>query len=224
MLNNRTDILDLIKEFDALCKKEGIWYSLANETLLGAVRHGGFVPWIKKFTVMIDVESLLKLEKVAPHKLISSQNVKEYNKLTYSYISAASNWRENQPFIEIVVLVPTTVEKIKKFQSFSSLIKNALQNRKPNTKNAVVDLIDKNHFNGYLLLFKRKQNFKTTWIQAMPTEKEVVMKNFVGMELPVIKNYDQILSKFYGPNYMNEITAPKKWIEYPSPLEEVGVE
>ena len=37
--------LDILSEFDSLCKKLGLRYSLAYGTLLGAVRHGGFIPW-----------------------------------------------------------------------------------------------------------------------------------------------------------------------------------
>ena len=36
---------DVLKYFDAFCRKEGIEYFLFAGTLLGAVRHGGFIPW-----------------------------------------------------------------------------------------------------------------------------------------------------------------------------------
>lgn len=38
-------ILDLMVEFDRVCKQYNIKYSLDCGSLLGAIRHGGFVPW-----------------------------------------------------------------------------------------------------------------------------------------------------------------------------------
>jgi len=37
--------LDMLVQFDAVCKKHGLRYFLLFGTLLGAVRHHGFIPW-----------------------------------------------------------------------------------------------------------------------------------------------------------------------------------
>lgn len=36
---------EMLKIFDSFCRKYGLHYSLYAGTLLGAVRHGGFIPW-----------------------------------------------------------------------------------------------------------------------------------------------------------------------------------
>ena len=37
--------LELLQEFDRICRKYGIPYCIIAGTMLGAVRHGGFIPW-----------------------------------------------------------------------------------------------------------------------------------------------------------------------------------
>lgn len=56
--------LDLLTAFDALCKRHGLKYYLCGGTLLGAVRHKGFIPWdddVDVFMARPDYDRLVEL-------------------------------------------------------------------------------------------------------------------------------------------------------------------
>ncbi len=44
---------DMLLIFDAICKRYGLYYTLCGGTLLGAIRHKGFIPWDDDIDVMM---------------------------------------------------------------------------------------------------------------------------------------------------------------------------
>lgn len=43
--NLQLQLVDILIEFDRICRKNNIDYWLDSGSLLGAARHGGFIPW-----------------------------------------------------------------------------------------------------------------------------------------------------------------------------------
>ena len=73
--------LNLLVQFDSFCREHGLRYSLDSGTLLGAVRHKGFIPWDDDVDVNMprpDYERLLSLESELPEglHLVSARNSK----------------------------------------------------------------------------------------------------------------------------------------------------
>lgn len=56
--------LDMLDEIDAFCKANGIRYSIAFGTLLGAIRHKGFIPWDDDVDIMMPLPDLLRFKKL----------------------------------------------------------------------------------------------------------------------------------------------------------------
>lgn len=81
------DILDILIEIDRICNKFGITYYLAYGSVLGAVRHKGFIPWDNDIDIMIEIdrmeELISALESNLPnkYKVYYLKNDKEYDSL-----------------------------------------------------------------------------------------------------------------------------------------------
>ena len=62
----------MLLEFDRICRHHGIAYQLAAGTLLGAVRHGGFIPWDDDIDVCLRRAAYERFLAVAPAELSPS--------------------------------------------------------------------------------------------------------------------------------------------------------
>ena len=61
--------LEVLEDIDKVCKKHNIEYFAEWGTLLGAIRHGGFVPWDDDMDICMKREDYNKFLKVAPEEM-----------------------------------------------------------------------------------------------------------------------------------------------------------
>ena len=55
--------LEMLQEIDAFCRKNNIKYMLAYGTLLGAIRHKGFIPWDDDVDISMPLEDMRRFKK-----------------------------------------------------------------------------------------------------------------------------------------------------------------
>ena len=60
---------DMLREIDRICRKHGIKYFISYGTMLGAVRHGGFIPWDDDVDVAMLRSEFEKFRQIAPKEL-----------------------------------------------------------------------------------------------------------------------------------------------------------
>ena len=78
--------LETLKFISKICDQEGIKYILAYGTLIGAIRHKGFIPWDDDLDIMIprpDYERLVKYfnehsDELKPYRAMNMENTKGY--------------------------------------------------------------------------------------------------------------------------------------------------
>lgn len=60
----QNEILEILVKFDQICKEHNITWWLCGGTLLGAARHGGFIPWDDDIDVTMMMSDYRKLKRI----------------------------------------------------------------------------------------------------------------------------------------------------------------
>ena len=75
-------VYNIFVEFDRICRKYNLCYSMEGGTLLGAVKYKGFVPWDDDIDVVMRRDDYEKFLKVAPLELTGDYFLQSYNNVS----------------------------------------------------------------------------------------------------------------------------------------------
>lgn len=84
-------MLDMLKKIDAICRRHDIRYWLSSGTCLGAVRHGGFIPWDDDVDIEMMEKDYKRLRRV----------MREYEGSDLVWQDSATDHEYVQPFAKI---------------------------------------------------------------------------------------------------------------------------
>lgn len=92
-------ILEVMKYIDKLCRENGIVYYIMGGTALGAVRHGGFIPWDDDLDIFMTPSEYEKFKKVFEAENSSLFVLQEW-RTTPDYLEYAKVRMNGTTFIE----------------------------------------------------------------------------------------------------------------------------
>lgn len=142
-------MLDMLKFIDDVCKKHDIKYWLSSGTLLGAVRHGGFIPWdddldiemlkgdyrklMKILRKMNDERYVLQTHETDPDYIYPYAKLRDRHSLVKDHNIYEKRYKYNGIFIDIFPLEPSSslaLSKTANFLQFFFLSRIALLHNK----------------------------------------------------------------------------------------------
>lgn len=229
------ELLEMLKEVDAFLTSNGIKYSLCAGTLLGAVRHDGFIPWDDDIDIMVDRENYTKILKLFETKKEETRFV--LNKILWIYRIQDKNDDTNSlktPTIDIFVFDNCPNGKIKRkfklllMKLLQGMIKTDLDYKKFSfgykvclwTTHVIGKLFTKNFkfrmYDRAARIGNKKDSDKLgsyfspfnnlKLLYSKTLMKEIVRHKFEDVEMPIPAEYDSYLTAQYG-DYM---TPPKE--------------
>ena len=113
-------MLELLQVVDEICRRHNINYWLSSGTLIGAVRHGGFIPWDDDLDIEMMRDDYLRLLDILPRELPATMALQTHDtdpayffcyakvRDCRSRLSEGNNydraWREQGIYIDILPL------------------------------------------------------------------------------------------------------------------------
>jgi lipopolysaccharide cholinephosphotransferase len=226
-------MLEMLVEFDAICKKHNLQYWLDSGTLLGAVRHKGFIPWDDDIDLSMPIEDYNKFQEIAEDEL--SSNIFFQTSITdknfkFDYIKLRSNkakiveFHEKDRevgyhqgvFVDIfpMLTIPNSdfhfsyySDTFKLIRSVSSISLHTPDGQDyPKVRAKLLESIDAIH-QGW-----NQQDIKVIYSGAMPDVSAwfdidevfpLSTLEFEGFSFPVPKNSQHYLGSIYSFNFMN---------------------
>lgn len=228
-------ILDIMIDIDRFCRDNDIPYTLSSGTLLGAVRHGGFIPWdddADMFMLRKDFDRFIHSYRSDRYKLVFNFNPEE--KLspsgiakvgdTTTYSKDSTGRLDFGVWVDVFPLeaVPEDPAECRRFMHKIMRINNRMYHRRHKDIvsilksyyhsfgwwiNRLDEVVHNNPYEGSPLVAHAvgSNNYRT----VIPRRwfDTLADIDFEGHKFRAFSETDAYLTTVYGPDYM----TPKQW-------------
>ena len=204
--------IDILKYIEKICKENNIKYSLMDGSLLGAVRHNGFIPWDDDIDIMLLREDYDKLKKVILNDSNNSRYLYMSNDLYDDYL---------YPYAKLIDTETSAKETgIKAPKNYGIFVDIFPIDKIP------IDSREKNRFLKKVKILYKLYKFRIFDKQISNNKIKLIIKKLIAIPLKKIVNkLEKISIKYNDENIDNyaivcqyntvnkKITYPKNFFE-----------
>lgn len=195
-------LIEMAKYIDNLCKENNIRYSMMFGTLLGAIRHNGFIPWDDDVDFAMPRSSYDKLKKI----------FKNNNNSRYIWIDNLNDKDYISPWAKIVDTKTTITENGKKQSDKYGLFIDIFPYDKLPNKfkkiNYLQRLLANQLFNGL-----KRHDQKITNLRSLSANFRGKIAHLIGKDR-ISKKYDKLCRKFNSKAYVNYKIVSSHFVDY----------
>ena len=206
--------LEMLKEVDRICRKYNIKYSLDGGTLLGAIRHDGFIPWDDDADVVMLRPEYKRFYHACKRELDTiflreGQEHGNWNQSVFIDIFVYDHVPDHYIFRRLHLFLCFCIRKglysevgkknapTKLMRDWYALLNKIPRNRWIKLLEIIADITDRKRTE---LVRHMTYPYRKECRYGLPREcfDEYIEKDFEGYRFKIFKNYDLYLMRLYG--------------------------
>lgn len=203
--NQQLRMLKILEYVDDVCRRHEIKYWLSSGTLLGAVRHKGFIPWDDDLDIEMLREDYLRLIKILK-KERSEEFVLQINSTDRNYVAPYAKLRERTSII-------TEIEDKDKNYKYRGIFIDIFPLEKTNVR--LLKLAEKIQNRVYFLSTIKNDRFGTKKVLMnilffMANKLIYPFLRLLSMSIDRDVHYQTFGTGFYAPRFLRDIFPLKE--------------
>ena len=220
------ELLDQLRDITSVCRRHGIQYNLMCGSLLGAVRHQGFIPWDDDLDLLMTREEFTRFRKVYPEECDPRFELTYLDIWTPRVMNR--DLEKRAAFTDLFILDPLPPEGWRRklhllhLHFLQGMMKKNVDYSRFGLKNRI--LLRTTHVMGLPFPFRWKARWYDRASMKVKTGNDLHMSNgafelmmhvwhpeqfrekisvpFEGEMCLIPQRYDEVLTVLFGPDYM----------------------